>query len=173
MNKRNIFVCILVFLFIFIVGCNNRETYYTFPGNYYCEIELVVYTEKTENNYFLKLHYFKEKYKLEIAKDEIKWDITYDGLNYKITNNKIFKDIVLNKGSTLNSYFFELDLNKFNGILNKNETNIEFKKQLYKYILTLDNNKNPIMIEVYKDNKIIKKYKFTKFEEKSNEDISF
>lgn len=172
MNKRIIFIFILVFILFIIAGC-NKETYYVFPENYYCEIELVVYTEKTENNYFLRLYHCNEKYKMEVVNDDKKWVITYDGLNYKISNNKTFKDIVLNEASILNSYFFELSLKKFNGIINKNETKIEFKNQLYKYILTLDNKKNPIIIEVYKGNKIIKKLKFIKFEEISEDDISF
>lgn len=164
------FVILLVFTCI-LSGCSGtalKERNYVIPDNYSGEALVKSYTDKTENEYTVKVACKDGRYNFVISNGTSDWNIDMDGGTCILSNGK-FSDgnVTIDSYKIADSLIDEFNLSKFNRLQEKIPDELIYWDGTYKHVLTFSKeNLLPKNIFIYKNDILVKtiEYKNLKLE---------
>lgn len=158
------FIICIVLICIILIGCSKENEPFVIPVNYTADASVIVYTDKTENSYNVKITCKNDSYNFTIDDGSSLWNISYEGKVCTLYNDK-FKEssVQIDNFKIADSLLSEFNLSKFNTSLDPVPEELIYFDGTYKHVLDFSKeNLLPEKIFIYKNDNLVKAIQYNK-----------
>ena len=166
MEVRKLLLVVTIIITL-LTGCSFKGDEYIAPQKYYAEITMTTYSNSEKQNikYDMKILYNNNEYKIKINYNNINFFINCVDGKCTLVNEKFKDSQIVGSLAVFESLYNELNLDKFTGIKSRALNTVEKYDGLFKYVLEYEQkNLSPKKIQIYKDDALVKTFKYNKVE---------
>lgn len=163
--KKYIKILCVVLIFIVLCGCRAKDESYILPTKYTGEAVLKVYTDKSENNYNVKILCRDGNFNLTVGDGSDSWNMACLADNRCILNNVKFPEssVTIENFKLSNTLLYDFDLKKFQSTPEPLPDELVFWDGTYKHVLNFSKeNLLPKTIFIYKNDILVKAIQYDK-----------